>query len=119
MRAAVGVSGTAQREAMTLGTPAAISDRDKPLTPLPVMRPRPVSQAVRDRRCGGRVDWKHCGGDHAEQRQCGRGIANGGTRNGLWEILPESRLGKWTDGDSAWAMDLSRPIFSQKIPDYP
>jgi hypothetical protein len=42
----VGVSGTFQSDTKTLGTPALIKERDKPITPSPEMRPRPVSQAL-------------------------------------------------------------------------
>jgi hypothetical protein len=35
---------------MTLGTPAAISDRNSPITPSPVILPLPVLQALRTTR---------------------------------------------------------------------
>lgn len=47
MRVAVASSLTAQSETTTLGAPAEINDRERPITPSPVMRPRPVSQALR------------------------------------------------------------------------
>ncbi len=35
------------KETITLGTPALIKERDKPITPSPVTRPLPVLQALR------------------------------------------------------------------------
>ncbi len=43
----MGESGTDHRETMTLGVPAINNERDKPITPSPVIRPLPVLQALR------------------------------------------------------------------------
>jgi hypothetical protein len=43
---AVGASGTDHNDTNILGTPALISERDKPITPSPVIFPRPVSEAL-------------------------------------------------------------------------
>ena len=40
-------SPTDHKETTILGIPAVIRERDKPTTPSPVMRPLPVSQALR------------------------------------------------------------------------
>src|ERR671933_89391 len=47
MKEAVGASGIDHNETIILGTPALIRERDKPMIPSPVIRPLPVSQALK------------------------------------------------------------------------